>query len=186
MEANDRQLIKECLKHKREAQKELYDRYAPLMLGICYRYTKSMHDAEEVMQEGFIKVFRHLASYKNESEPGAWIRKIMMNTALDYLKKNQKYNHDLLYEEMPLHAVSDENPEVILNNKELAALIRQLPTGYQTIFNLHVVEGYTHVEIGAMLGISNSTSRSQYARARTLLISWLKNLSIKEQGGSNE
>lgn len=186
MEEKGRLLIKDCLKQKRAAQKELYELYAPLMLGICFRYTKSLHDAEEVMQEGFVKVFRHLGSFKNEGDPGAWIRKIMVNTALDYLKKNKKYSLNLSYEETPLHLVSDENPEVRLHRKELASLIRQLPTGYQTIFNLHAVEGYSHVEIAGMLGIADSTSRSQYARARSLLIDWLNNLSVKEQGGSNE
>lgn len=186
MELNERELIKGCLNHNREAQRELYNRFASQMLGICFRYTKSVHDAEEVMQEGFIKVFRHLSKYSKKGELGAWIRRIMINTALDYLKKNQKYNHSFLYEDMPLHVVSDDDPEVLLNNKELASLIRQLPTGYQTIFNLYAVEGFTHVEIAGMLGISDSTSRSQYARARALLISWLKSISIKEQGGSNE
>lgn len=186
MEDKGRSLIRDCLKQKRAAQKELYELYAPVMLGICYRYTKSLQDAEEVLQEGFVKVFMHLAGFKNEGDPGAWIRKIMVNTALDYLKKNKKYSLSLSYEEMTLHIVSDENPEVALDRKELASLIRQLPTGYQTIFNLHAVEGYSHVEIAGMLGITDSTSRSQYARARALLISWLKKLSIKEQGGSNE
>jgi len=177
------QLLKDCLKLKPEAQRRLYDHFAPSMLGVCFRYTKSMSDAEDVLQEGFVKVFKHLKQYKSDGELGAWIRKIMVNTALNYLKSNRKYQYDLSFDEMPLHLVSTDNPEVTLQTKELAELIRQLPTGFQTIFNLHAVEGYTHVEIASMLGISDGTSRSQYARARSLLIEWIEKFSIKEQDG---
>ncbi len=167
-------LVKECLKGRPEAQRQLYEHFAEGMLGICYRYTKSMTDAEDVLQEGFIKVFKHLDQYKFEGELGGWIRRIMVNTALNYLKKNSRYQTDLAYFDTSLHPVSSDNPEVKLLAKDLAELIRQLPTGYQTIFNLHAVEGFSHVEIGKMLGINEGTSRSQYARARALLITWLR------------
>jgi len=176
-------LLKECLKRKPEAQRRLYDHFAPVMLGVCFRYTKSLSDAEEVLQEGFIKVFTRLNQFKGDGELGGWIRKIMVNTALNFLKTNQKYRYDLSFDEMPLHLVSTENPEVILQAKELAELIRQLPTGFQTIFNLHAVEGYKHLEIASMLGISEGTSRSQYARARVLLIEWIEKFSLKKQSG---
>lgn len=172
-----RKLVKECLLGKPAAQGALYDLFAPQMLAICYRYTKSMTDAEDVMQEGFISVFRSLATFRNEGELGAWIRRIMVNTALNYLKKNRRYQQDLAFENESLHPVADDNPEVKLSGKELADLVRQLPTGYQTIFNLHAVEGFTHVDIGRMLGISEGTSRSQYSRARALLIQWLRQAS---------
>lgn len=161
----------------------LYEHFAPSMLGVCFRYTKSMNDAEDVLQNGFVKVFKHLKQYKSEGELGAWIRKIMVNSALNYLKSNRRYRYDLSFDETPLHLVSTDNPDVKLHAKELSELIRQLPTGFQTIFNLHAVEGYSHVEIAAMLGISDSTSRSQYARARSLLIEWIEKFSIKEQEG---
>ena len=177
------QLLKDCLKLKPEAQKMLYELFAPSMLGLCFRYTKSINDAEEVLQEGFIKVFKRLNQFKGEGELGAWIRKIMVNTALTYLKTNRKYRYDLSYNEMPLHLVSTENPIINLQTKELAELIRQLPTGFQTIFNLYAVEGYKHAEIASMLGISEGTSRSQYARARVLLIEWIEKFSVKEQNG---
>lgn len=169
-------LVKECLKGRPDAQRELYQHFAEGMLGVCYRYTKSMTDAEDVLQEGFIKVFMHLHQFKSEGELGGWIRRIMVNTALNFLKKNSRYQTDLSYLENGngLHPVSSDDPEVLLNAKDLAELVRQLPTGYQTIFNLHAVEGFSHVEIGKMLGINEGTSRSQYARARALLISWLK------------
>ncbi len=171
------QLIKDCLKGKQAAQKQLYQEFAPLMLGVCYRYTKSLEDAEDILQDGFVRVFTFLHQYNREGELGAWIRRIMVNTALNYLKKSRKYQNDLLYDTKELTIITNENPEVLLNAKELAEMIRQLPTGYQTIFNLFAVEGYTHVEIGQMLGISDNTSRSQYMRARQLLSSWLTNSS---------
>lgn len=177
------QLLKDCLKLKPEAQRKLYEHFAPLMLGVCFRYSKSMNDAEEILQEGFVKVFSRLDQFKGEGELGGWIRKIMVNTALTYLKTNQKYRYELSYDEMPLHVVSTENPAVDLQTKELAELIRQLPTGFQTIFNLHAVEGYKHSEIASMLGINEGTSRSQYARARILLIEWIEKFSLKEKNG---
>lgn len=170
-------LVKECLRRKPAAQKQLYDHFAPAMLGVCYRYTKSIHDAEDVLQDGFIKVFLHLGNYKSTGELGAWIRRIMVTTALNYLKKNKRYREELVFADMPLHPVSDNNPMIQLDAKQLSELIRQLPTGFQTIFNLYAIEGYTHVEIGAMLGISDGTSKSQYARARYLLIEWIEKYS---------
>jgi len=174
-------LVKDCIKGRPEAQRELYDYFSESMLGICYRYTKSVMDAEDVLQEGFIKVFKHIEQYRFQGELGGWIRRIMVNTALNYLKKNRVYQSDLSFTDNGLHPVSDDNPEVRMNVRDLADMIRQLPTGYQTIFNLHAVEGFTHVEIGKMLGINEGTSRSQYARARGLLITWLDKQSTEQK-----
>ena len=167
-------LVKDCIRGIPAAQRQLYDHFAETMLGVCYRYTKSMDDAEDVLQDGFVKVFRNLGQYKYEGELGGWIRRIMVTTALNFLKKNFRYNHEFSFDNENLHPVVDDNPEIKMTGKELADLVRQLPIGYQTIFNLHAVEGFSHVEIGKMLGINEGTSRSQYARARALLISWIK------------
>ena len=178
---DNERLVKDCIKGRPEAQRQLYETFAETMLGVCYRYTKSMMDAEDVLQEGFIKVFRNIQQFKFEGELGGWIRRIMVNTALNYLKQNKHYQSDLSFLDTGLHPISDDNPEVNLIAKDLADLIRQLPTGYQTIFNLYAVEGFTHVEIGKMLGINEGTSRSQYARARGLLISWLERQSLEHK-----
>jgi RNA polymerase sigma-70 factor (ECF subfamily) len=178
------QLLKDCLKLKPGAQRTLYEHFAPSMLGVCFRYTKNLEDAEDILQNGFVKVFKHLKQYKGEGELGAWIRKIMVNTALNYLKSNKRYQYDLSFDDMSLHLVSTDDPEVNLQTKQLAELIRQLPTGFQTVFNLYAVEGYSHVEIASMLGISDGTSRSQYARARALLIDWIGKFSLKAQDGN--
>ncbi len=177
-------LVKDCIKGRPEAQRQLYDEFSEAMLGVCYRYTKSFADAEDVMQEGFIKVFRNIGQFRFQGELGGWIRRIMVNTALNYLKQNKNYQGDLSYFDNAMHPISDQNPDVNLLAKDLADLIRQLPTGYQTIFNLHAVEGYSHVEIGKMLGINEGTSRSQYARARGLLITWLEKLSLENKQNS--
>lgn len=171
---DDHRLVKECLRNNPAAQRQLYDRFASTMLAVCYRYTKSVADAEDVLQEGFVKAFKNLQQYKGDGELGGWIRRIMVTTAINYLKKNSRYNQELVFGEEHLHAVSAYQPELKLEAKEIADLIRQLPAGYQTIFNLYAVEGYNHIEIGKMLGIQEGTSRSQYARARALLITWIE------------
>ena len=176
-------LVKDCLKGRPAAQKQLYQHFASPMLSVCYRYTKSMADAEDVLQEGFVKVFLNLHQFKFQGELGGWIRRIMVTTAINYLKRNARYQSDLLFPDDHLHVVANDNhPEVRMEAKELADLIRQLPPGYQTIFNLYAVEGFNHVEIGKILGIKESTSRSQYARARALLVQWVeqKNNDIKK------
>ncbi len=169
-----KKLVKDCIRGKLSAQKELYECFAETMLGVCYRYTKSVTDAEDVLQEGFIKVFKNLNNYRFEGDLGAWIRRIMVNTSLNYLKTNQKYNTSLFFTEEYLHPVSDQSPDLRLHAKAIADLVRQLPQGYQVIFNLYAIEGYSHVEIGEILGIAPATSRSQYSRARSLLISWIE------------
>ena len=171
---DDHRLVKECLKGKAVAQRQLYDRFASTLLAVCYRYTKSVADAEDVLQEGFVKAFRNLQQYKGDGELGAWLRRIMVTTAINFLKKNSRYQTELLFGDEQLHVVSSYEPQMNLAAKELADLIRQLPAGYQTIFNLHAVEGYSLVEIGQLLGISEGTSRSQYARGRALLIKWIE------------
>lgn len=178
---HQRKLIKDCLKKNAIAQKQLYDLYSGDMLGICYRYTKSLNDAQEVLQQGFIKVFRNLHQFNFQGELKAWIRRIMVNTSINYLKRSPRYQLDLGFEDCHLHPVSTEESDVNLNMKDLLNLIRQLPPGYQTVFNLYAIEGYTHVEIGIILGIKEGTSRSQYARARSLLIGWLEKNSFKEK-----
>ncbi len=171
---NIQALVTACLKGNAHAQKQLYDAFAAQMMGVCYRYTKSVEDAEDVLQEGFIKVFQYLKQYEGKGELGGWIRKIMVNTALASLKKNTAYSTDMLMAEEHMHPVSDDNPSIHIQTKELIEIIRQLPSGYQTVFNLYAIDGYTHAEIGKLLGIGEGTSRSQYMRARMLLINWLK------------
>src|SRR5664279_435246 len=107
-------LVNDCLNGKASAQRELYAYFAHSMLGLCYRYTKSMSDAEDVLQEGFIKVFKNLHQFNGTGELGAWVRRIMVNTAINYLKSESRYQYDLSFTDQSLHLVSDDNPELIL------------------------------------------------------------------------
>lgn len=168
------QLLNECLKGKKEAQHQLYNKYAAAMLGLCYRYTKSYEDAEDVLQDGFIRVFTHLHQFKQEGELGAWIRRIMVNAALTYLNKHSRYRKEMNVDEMVLHPVSDDNPDIKLETKQLVETIRQLPVGYQTIFNLVAVEGYDQTEVAELLKMNTNTVRSRYSRAKTILIKMLQ------------
>ncbi len=164
------EVVAKCLRNNAAAQKQLYDAYAPQMLGVCYRYTKNMDEAGDVLQEGFVRVFRNLHLWRGEGELGAWIRRIMVNTALNWLRDHRKMQwleDSQIPESYDTHAVP--TPLESLEAKQVADLIRQLPAGYQTVFNLHAVEGFSHVEIANMLGINEGTSRSQYLRARKLL-----------------
>ena len=164
-----------CQREDRRCQEALYARFARRMYAVCLRYARHQLEAQDLMQEGFIRVFDKLGTFRLQGSLEGWVRRIMVTTALNFLKKHSRYRTDLSFDNNDaLHPVVDNDAEVKMTARELAELIRQLPTGYQTIFNLHAVEGFTHVEIGSMLGISDGTSRSQYARARSLLISWVE------------
>lgn len=171
---NQVQLLKDCLKGKKEAQSKLYEHFAPIMMAVCYRYTKTKFEAEDVLQEGFVKVFKNLGQFNGEGELGAWIRRIMVNTALNYLRTNKKYQQETDVDLIPERSSTEESPLAALQAKQLANIIQRLPVGYQTIFNLYAIEGYSHVEIGDMLNISEGTSRSQYLRARNMLKKWIE------------
>lgn len=177
-----RELVAKCLQNHAAAQKQLYDSYAPQMMGVCYRYTKNMEEASDVLQEGFVKVFRHLAQWKQEGELGAWIRRVMVNTALNWLRSHRKVQI-LSEQDIPESFDADAviTPIQQLQARQLADLIRKLPPGYQTVFNLHAIEGYTHVEIAQLLGISEGTSRSQYLRARKQVADWILNLTPENE-----
>jgi RNA polymerase sigma-70 factor (ECF subfamily) len=163
------ELIKACKRGERPAQKELYEQYAPVMLGICYRYTTSLQEAEDVLQDAFVQVFGKLHQFRAEGELGAWIRRIVVNTALNNLKRKQPKKASWDDQPEAVHPLSEENPIITIQAKELANLVRELPDGYRIVFNLHAIEGYTHEEIGRMMGIRTVSSRTQYMRARALL-----------------
>lgn len=171
---DSKQLIKDCIKGKQKAQRELYTIHAAYMLGVCYRYTKSLEDAEDILQEGFIKVFTRLHQFKHEGDIAAWIRRIMVNTTINYLNKHNRYKKEMQLDEITLHPVSSDNPEINIDTKQLVELIRELPTGYQTVFNLVAIEGYDHIEAAQLLNMNINTVRSQYSRARGTLIMMLK------------
>jgi RNA polymerase sigma-70 factor (ECF subfamily) len=168
MTSEEKDMIDGCINGIRSSQKMLYERYAPKMLGVCMRYAKDRAEAEDMMQEGFIKVFHNISRFKNEGSFEGWVRRIMVFTAINFFKhRSRKFREDLDREDYD--AVYHEDIIDKISAKEIIALVQQLPEGYRMIFNLYAVEGYTHKEIGDMLGIAVGTSKSQYARARAVM-----------------
>ena len=162
-------MLQGCIKNDASAQQELYHYYSPKMLSVCYRYAKNREDAEDMLQEGFIKVFMQIRQFQNRGALEGWIRKIMVHTCINSLKKNKKFSEsvDIIYANS-IHVREDAIPS-ILQAKQVVECIRLLPMGYKTVLNLYAIEGYSHKEIGEMLDIEESTSRSQYTRAKAML-----------------
>jgi len=162
-------LIKGCIEGDPQMQEELYNRFASKMFAVCLRYTQNSDDAQDLLQEGFIKVYRNLDRYRGEGSFEGWIRRIFINTSIEYFRKKS----------LVLSKVSDKEENTIpdadisvldeLAEKDIISLIQELAPGYRTVFNLYVVEGFSHREIAEMLDISEGTSKSQLARAKSIL-----------------
>jgi RNA polymerase sigma-70 factor (ECF subfamily) len=158
-----------CLKNNAASQEALYNRFSPRMLGVCYRFGKNREDAEDMLQEGFIKVFTQIHQYRNEGALEGWIRRIIVHTCINNLKKNKKFADSLDIIHAKSIYINEELIPSIMQAKQVVECIRMLPIGYRTVLNLYAVEGYPHKEIAAMLDIEESTSRSQYTRAKAML-----------------
>ncbi len=166
LHTSQKSVIKRAIQQNREAQKEIFDQFSPKMLGVCRKYVKDNHHAEELMLSGFLKVFTHLQKFKNEGSFEGWIRRIMINTCLSYLrKKNPIKPTD---EEYVYHSYATENLENT-SVEDIQRLIDGLPEGYKMVFNLFAIEGYKHSEIAKELDITVSTSKSQLFKARKWL-----------------
>jgi RNA polymerase sigma factor (sigma-70 family) len=162
-------IIKGCIKNQAAAQRELYLQYSPKMLAVCYRYAHNREDAEDMLQEGFIKVFTQLARFENRGSFEGWIRKIMVHTCINILKKNKKFNESVDLIHAHSVALREDNIPALVQVKQIVECIRMLPTGYRTVLNLFAIEGYSHREIAHLLDIEESTSRSQFTRAKAML-----------------
>jgi RNA polymerase sigma-70 factor (ECF subfamily) len=166
-------LLEGCKQNDSTAQQELYNKYSPKMLSVCYRYAKTREDAEDMLQEGFIKVFTQIHQFEARGSLEGWILRIMVHTCINHLKKNKRFNEniDLLHAENI--GIREDYIPATLQAKQVVESIRSLPIGYRTVLNLYAIEGYSHKEIGTLLDIEESTSRSQYTRAKSLLESIL-------------
>ncbi len=166
----ENELIRGCLREEATCQKELFNRYASRMLGVCNRYARNSGDAEDILQDAFIKVFEKIGQFKFEGSFEGWIRRIMVNTALKKYSL-RRYEKEVIGYEIKDRDESGMEPSAYahLTQKELMELINNLPDGYRLIFNLYVIEGYQHDEIAAMLRIQPGTSRSQLVKARNML-----------------
>lgn len=162
-------LLTGCLQNDASAQRELYARYSPKMLSVCYRFAHSREDAEDMLQEGFIKVFTQIHTFQNKGAFEGWIRRIMVHTCINHLKKNKKFNESVdIIHATGVQGREDSVPSIV-QAKQVVECIRILPLGYRTVLNLYAIEGYTHKEIAEMLDVEESTSRSQYTRAKQML-----------------
>ena len=162
-------ILEGCLRNNPAAQKKLYEMYCAKMLAVCYRYAHNREDAEDMLQEGFIKVFSQIHTFENRGVFEGWIRRIMVHTCINILKRNKKFNESVdLIHANALQVREDTIPS-ILQAKQVVECIRLLPLGYRTVLNLYAIEGFSHREIGEMLDIEESTSRSQYTRAKAML-----------------
>ena len=162
-------ILKGCLQNDPAAQRELYNRYSPKMLSVCYRFAHNREDAEDMLQEGFIKIFSQMHTFGNRGAFEGWIRRIIVHTCINILKKNKKFNESVDIIHATGAVVREESVPSIVQAKQIVECIRMLPIGYRTVLNLYAIEGYSHREIGTMLDIEESTSRSQYTRAKAML-----------------
>ncbi len=176
----EKKIIDDCLKGKKRAFLQLYNTYSTVMLGVCLRYARNKSEAEDILQDGFVKVFQNISSYSFKGSFEGWIKRIMINTALNHNRNNLKHYFHSDVDEIEEFTLIETNvvidkQEYPLNTDELMKLIQVMPPGYKTVFNLYVFEGYSHKEIADMLEISENTSKSQLSKARK----YLKNKIIK-------
>jgi RNA polymerase sigma-70 factor (ECF subfamily) len=172
---DDATLIIECVKGNVRAQKALFERFARKMMGVCLRYCKNTDQAEDVLQDGFVKVFSKLKDFKQEGSLEGWIRRVMVNTALDQIRKDLKILGDTNIDDVAFKIEGTEHVFAQLAADDLMLLIQSMPEGYKVVFNMFAIEGYSHQEIASTLGISENTSKSQYSRARAYLRERIEN-----------
>ncbi len=178
MKMSDEQLVKKCLEKDALAQKYLFDLYSRKMMGVCLRYSRDLEEAQDVLQMGFIKVFEKLDMYNRKGSLEGWIRKIIVNTALDNIRKNKKFMNDIELDKVDYQMQNyNEDAIDVLSARDLLDVIQKMPPGFKTVFNMYVIEGYSHQEIAEELNISVNTSKSQLSRAR----GYLQKILIKEK-----
>ena len=174
---SDQQIIDGCARHDRRAQKVLYEKYSRLLLGVCMRYAGDKAEAEDILQDSFLKIFFKIKDFSGTGSFIGWMRKIVVNTAITHYHVNLKYRYHVDIEEY----VSNEQgisgfDEQLFTSDELFKVLNELPRGYRLIFNLYAVEGYKHKEIAEMVGIDTNTSKSQYSRAKAVIRDKLQKL----------
>jgi RNA polymerase sigma factor (sigma-70 family) len=171
---DERTLIERCQNNDRVAQRMLYEHFAKRLFVVCERYSRSSFEAEDMLQEAFVKVFTQLHTFRFECPFEAWLRRVVVNTAISCFRKEKMWHQQTNLEPYAETTADPENALSQLHYDQLLQTIRSLPVGCQAVFNLYAIEGYQHQEIAQMLGISEGTSKSQYARAKQLLQQKLK------------
>lgn len=182
----EQQIIEGCKAQERSAQQALYEKHARTMYGICLRYSTDENMAKDLLQDGFMKVFNKIPSFEGRGSFEGWMKRIFVNLALELIRKNKTTNfkteflENLTEEEIAAAAADGPEGMYAIPIEELLKMIKSLPDGYSTIFNLYAIENYPHKEIAKMLNISEGTSRSQYVRARQVLQKMVKDYVKKE------
>lgn len=179
MDLDEKELIRACKQKKQAAQKQLYEHYYDMMFRICYRYLANSHDAEDIVVEGFLKIFEKIKKfeYRNSSSLKNWMQTIMVNESLMYLRQHKRIlfsDNEHIFEQ---NYTIDETLEI----KDIHKAIAQMPTGYRTVFNMYVVEGFSHKEIAKSLNVSEATSKSQLSRAKKYLQRIIKDLNYERR-----
>ncbi len=171
-------IIERCKQNDPNAQKELYDVYAPVMFGLCLRYTANSAEAQDVLQEGFVKILTKISDFSGSGSFEGWMKRIIINTAISLFHKNKKHNQTTDIEPLAETYLSeDEVTENEYTTEELMSVINKLPTGYKAVFCMYAIEGYKHKEIAELLEIDANTSKSQYSRAKKMIQIRLEELS---------
>lgn len=165
----DKSLLKECIAGQPKAQQRLYDLYAPKMYAICYRYAVDGYMAEEMMQEGFIKIYQSLSKFEQKGSFDGWMHRIMVNASLEFLRKDKKRHQQLSIDKQQLEQQDSSNTLDGMSVKEIISAIRSLPDGYREVINLYIIDGYNHKEIASMLEISEDNSKQRLKRGRAIL-----------------
>jgi RNA polymerase sigma-70 factor (ECF subfamily) len=185
-ELEDVQLAKACLSGDERAQTQLFEKYSGQMMALCMRYANGYDEAQDLFQEGFVKVFRKLDMFDGRGPLGAWIRRTIANNCLDFIRKNKRdqqqiydYQQDFLHEQDEFDTAFDPDEDPI-SQAQLMNLVQKMPMGYRTVFNMYAVEEYSHKEIAEHLGITESTSKTQYRKAKAFMRKLITNEQKKE------
>jgi RNA polymerase sigma factor (sigma-70 family) len=174
---NDQEIIDGCARHNRRAQQMLYDKYSRFLLGICLRYASDKAEAEDILQDSFLKIYFNIKDFSGTGSFAGWLRKVAVNTAITHYHKNLKHRYHIEIEEyVSVETGTSSFEEDFFTSEELYRVLNELPAGYKMVFNLYAVEGYKHKEIAEMLGIDTNTSKSQYSRAKAVLREKLEKL----------
>jgi len=165
----EQQLVQACIKGNRKAQRQLYESYKRIMFGICLRYAHNRAEAEDMLQDGFVRIFRDLYQYKPIGPFGGWMRRVMVNSCLQHIRRRKKLFPIVDLQQIANSYQADDAIFSQFRQKALVNMIQQLPVGYRVVFNMYVIEGYSHKEIAEKLSISINTSKSQLSRAKAVL-----------------
>lgn len=182
---NKDDLVEKCISGNRLSQHKFYNKYSPFLFGVSLRYAKNRTDAEDILQEGFIKIFRYLKDFRSDGSIEGWMRRIIVTTSYNFYKRKNLINKNIEPEHVNIALPGDHDIVSNMSHDELLKIIQRLPNGYRTVFNMNTFEGYSHKEIGSKMNISVNTSKSQLSRAKSSLQKTISSLFQSEENKIN-